>query len=448
MSNIDEQIDSLLSLGFYFNEELGMEAYKTSLRMFQNPEKHSIGSLISALGSFKLHNNEIIRFGKNTSTIAFDEYFIQNRISDILVELNRISNGTISFKIIDEFGPMINSNNSTFYNEFWGIKEESDTSYYSKPKEISNYFCRYEICDQLFEFDYQFFNPALILNPDFVANFCSKLEKIFYENNVNYFSISGEDITLFCVSQASQEVLANEPTVLLNKQLIKKYRKSEFQIQQEKIEQKKLKEQNEEFEFFSQGKINARVATKKEINLLENYKDKKLQEIIISFTGSTLLILMIVWGLNSEVLNLLPIRVTLWLFLGLAILFLFFVVYDIKIWLINRDLKQRKITKYVAIVRKVNHINGKTIIDLEKGVGPKYISEDYYLNLIKNDKIVITLFKESKMYLQLEKISRKEPSENRTQNSNVVLVTDKCPTCFAIVKENDYKCPECGIKFI
>lgn len=428
------RINYLISLGFDYNLPDGYDYLISNLKRYSRleDENYPLWLIIRSMGDAHIVDNTLKRYSTNVATIVYDQFFINNKISDIFLELQRISTHKFEFEVIKEFGST--ESDKDFWKEF---DNRQGKSYFE---------CTYKINNQEFSIRYHFLDYNwLYLNPEFIEEICEKLDKLFFELNINYFS--EEFITFFSLPQSSQEELSKDPTVFLNKQLVKKYRKSDFQIQQEKIEQEKLRLQNEELESFAQGKINIRTATKKELNLLEKYKAKKSQDVIISFIGSILLIMLLVWGLHTEALNILPVRVILWLFLSLAILFPLFVVFDSKIWLINKDVKEKKITRVNARVKKVHHLNGKTIINLERGVGLKYIIEDFYRNIQKQDEIVLTVFKECRMYLEYEKINRKQPSAPISKNSNVVLVTDQCPACFAPVGEKDFTCRECGLKF-
>lgn len=437
-AHIQHKIDYLISLGFDYNLNHGGEwliSYLEQYHVIDN-ENYPLWLIIREMGNTTIVDKDLKHFSKNISTIGYEDFFFYHRISDILLELNRISNGAITFKVIDEFEPVFNYDNTINNHDFKDV--------INMPNGITMYNCKYEICGQLFDFDYHFTTfESTVLNPDFLDELLSKLDHIFLENNINYFS--EEFITFFQLPQHSQEALIE--TVFLNKDLIKKYRKTEFQKKQEKILNDKIRSERERHDSFLQGLVDTRFATKEEIERLIDYKKQKLIDITITTIMSTAFIGLIIWGLNTELLNILPIQVVLWFFFVLTVCFVLFVIYDSNIWLINKDLKERQIERLRGIVSKVYKIEGKNYISLKKSLGIKNLIFDGFLYVHKGDEIILHVFQQSRVYIELGGVNR--PKSNKAQNpsSNIVIVTDKCPACYAMLKETDFVCPECGLSF-
>ena len=44
-------------------------------------------------------------------------------------------------------------------------------------------------------------------------------------------------------------------------------------------------------------------------------------------------------------------------------------------------------------------------------------------------------------------VNKPKSNQTKSQSSNIVIVTDKCPACSAMLRETDFVCPECGLSF-
>ena len=437
-THIDQKIDYLISLGFDYNLNDGGEWLISYLEQNHDidDENFPLWLIIREMGNTFIVDMNLEKFGKNISTIRYGDFFFYHRISDILLELHRISSGAITFKVIDEFEPIYNFDNKIINHDFKDV--------INKPNGITMYNCKYEICGQLFDFEYHFNTyESTVLNPDFVDELCGKLDHLFLENNINY--LSEEFITFFQLPQHSQEAL-NE-TVFLNKDLIKKYRKTEFQKKQEKILNDKIRIERERNDSFLQGLVDTRFATKEEINTLINYKNQKLTDITISTIMSAGILGLIIWALNTEILNILPIQLFLWFFFVLTICFAFFVLYESKIWLINRDLDEKQIERLRGTVSRVYKIKGKTYIRLKKSLGIKNLFFDGFLYVHKGDEVILNVFQQSRFFIELGGVNKPKSNQTKSQSSNIVIVIDNCPACSAMLRETDFVCPECGLSF-
>jgi hypothetical protein len=363
-------------------------------------ENYPLWLIIREMGNQTLVDENLQRFSQNISTIVYGDFFFNNKLSKILFELQQITNGAISYQVIDEFDSLYNPDGTLTSGDFWEKINKSNG--------ISSYKCKYEICEQPFEFDYHFYDPvSTYLNPEFVDVFCEKLDNIIFENNINYFS--EEFITFFQLPQKAQEKLNEDPSAFLNKNLIKKFRKNEFEKKQKKLLNEKAIKEKERLKLFLLGQVSTRFATKEEIARLENYKRKKTVELIQVIVFSTILTSLIIWGLSVEVLKIVPVQAILWILLLAVTWFTVFVINESKIRLIKKDLKERHIERRSGIISSVYKGSGKTVVRLKKGTKPSsFIAYNEYWNLSKGNEIVFDVFHKSKVFSNLVEIKSRK----------------------------------------
>lgn len=392
----------MISLGFDYNLKNGRNWLISYLESYHDieDENYPLWLIIREMGNQTMIDKKLQRFSQNISTIVYEDFFFNNKLSRILSELQQISKGAISYRVIDEFDALYNSDGTLTSVDFWERTNQ--------PNGISSYKCKYEICGQPFEFDYHFYEPrSTYLNPEFLTELCAKLDEIIFENNINYFS--EEFITFFQLSQRAQEKLNEEPSIFLNKDLIKKFRKTEFEKKREELLNEQAIKEAERLKLFLLGEVNTRLATKDEIKRLEDYKKKKSAELNQVIVFSTIVASLIIWGLNTEMLKIIPIQVFFWILLITIIWFTVFVMNESKIRLIKEDLKEKQIERRSGIVSSIHKGNRKTVVRLKKGTRPSnFTVYKEYLNLHEGNEVVFDVFHQSKVFSNLVEIKSKK----------------------------------------
>lgn len=402
MNQINNKIDYLISLGFDYNLKHGRNWLISYLEAYHDieDEHYPLWLIIREMGNQTIVDKKLQRFSKDITTIVYEDFFFTNKLSRILSELQQISKGAISYVVIDEFDALYNPDGSLTSDGFWERTNQ--------PNGISLYKCKYEICGQPFEFDYHFYEPrSTYLNPEFLTDLCAKLDEIIFENNINYFS--EEFITFFQLPQKAQEKLNEESSIFLNKDLIEKFRKTEFEKKREELLNEQAIKEAGRLKLFLLGEVNTRYATKEEIKRLEDYKKKKSAELNQVIIFSSILASLIIWGLNTEMLKIIPIQVFFWALLIAIIWFTIFVINESKIRLIKKDLKEKQIERRRGIVSSIYRTEGKTVVRLKKGARPSnFIAYNEYWNLNEGNEVVFDVFNQSKVFSNLVEIAPKK----------------------------------------
>ena len=402
MNHINHKIDYLISLGFDYNLEEGENWLISYLEDYHDieDENYPLWLIIREMGNQTIVDKKLQRFSQNVSTIVYEDFFFTNKLSNLLSELQQITNGAISYQVIDEFDALYHPDGALTNDGVWERTNQ--------PGGISSYKCKYEICGQAFEFDYLFYDPvSTYLNPEFVTDLCAKLDQIFFENNVNYYS--EEFITFFQLPQEAQEKLNDDSSAFLNKGLIKKFRKTEFEKKREQLLKEKAKKEEERLKLFLLGQSETRLATKEEITRLEDYKKRKSAELNQVIVFSTVLTGLIIWALNIELLKIMPIQVFFWGLLIAVIWFTIFVINESKLRLIKKDLEEQQIERRSGIISSIYKGNGRTVVRFKKGVRPsKFIAYDEYWHLNEGNEIVFDVFHKSKVFSNLVEIKSKK----------------------------------------
>lgn len=398
MKQIDNRIDYLISLGFDYNLKSGHSWLISYLDNYHDieDENYPLWLMIREMGNRTIVDNELQRFSANVSTIVYEDFFFNNKLSGVLAELEHITNGVISYKVLDEFDPLYNHDGTIANNEFWDRIHQPDG--------VSSYSCRYEICGRSCEFDYPFYDPRpTYLNPEFITELCATLDDLIFDNNVNYFS--EEFITFFQLPQKAQEILSEDHGVSLNKDLIKKFRRTDFEKKRDKLRQEKEKRAEERRRLFLSGKVNTRFATKEELARLEAYKKKKKTELVQVIVFAALLSGLVAWGLTVDMLKIRPFQASFWILLIAILCFVTFVAKESKIGLINKDLKEREVERCRGVISTVHKGKDRTVVRFNKGSTPKsFLVYSEYKDLEEGNEIIFDVFYKSKVFADLVEV--------------------------------------------
>ena len=186
IKNHTAKIIDLINLGIDFNWEfLGDE--KSGLlcglrgNSIDNDSEYWI--VLREMGrKFRFRTDNTFRsapYSKNVSTIIYEDYLRDNKLSYIFEEFNRITNGKINFQVIDEFNPLQDATGKENDPEFWNYSE------YVKGN--INYLCKYLINGKFLEIEYCFSGvPTYHLNGDFIIRLIKALKDIFLENDISF----------------------------------------------------------------------------------------------------------------------------------------------------------------------------------------------------------------------------------------------------------------------
>jgi hypothetical protein len=215
ITKLQEKILELQALGFDFDTKL-LGDEKNGLAFELKNYSNEVGDIdlwiiIRGLGNpcFWFDGKPVTdnkRYSKNTATIIYDQYFLNNSLSYIFEELKRITNGKFEYQIIKEFGTTEND------KEFWK---------HTDGEQIKDYFdCEYIIGEKPFKVKYDFFKPDwTYLEPKFLSIFIKSNFDYLKSMDVNYLEPE-EFITFFCINKKNQEILKNKPNVFINTDLI------------------------------------------------------------------------------------------------------------------------------------------------------------------------------------------------------------------------------------
>ena len=82
-------------------------------------ENYPLWLIIREMGNQTIVDKKLQRFSQNVSTIVFEDFFFNNRLSRILFELQQVSNGAIRYQVIDEFDALYDSDGTIINRSFW-----------------------------------------------------------------------------------------------------------------------------------------------------------------------------------------------------------------------------------------------------------------------------------------------------------------------------------------
>ena len=390
MNHIDTKIEYLQSLGINFNLSEGREWLLSNLEQYHNidDKDYPLWLILREFGNTFIVSSSHKAFSNNTSTIIFEDFFLYNKLSRILSELQRISNGAISYKVIHEFEPVYNTDHSRSSESIWG-----------EYKSTSPIKCTYEICGQIMAFDYNFLDgQPTILNSEFVDQLCSKLDVVFLDNNINY--LYEESITFFRTSQENQETLYSIPTLHLNKNLVRKYRKTNHQTTLPITDA--LHYSHNESKYVWSKVDNTRIATPTEIRKLQEYKKSKTTEFILVVMLCLAIGALIIWLSHFEMLNNSIGKLVLYPILILLAAAIVFVYIQLKLKAIKADLQEKHIKRLKGVVLEIFRYDGKTIIEMNKECDVKKLIIDRNIRDVQEgNEITFEVFKASKVFSKL-----------------------------------------------
>lgn len=400
MNPIHNKIDHLISLGLNFDIDKGKDWLIANLEEYHDldDENYPLWLIVREMGNTSIVDKDLNEFSSNVSTFLFEDFFFYNKLSSIFSELNRISNEAITYKVIKEFGPLYNTKHSRSTETIWDKHNESLPGNAEKMPEVT---CIYEICGHEYKFDYNFFKgEPTVLNSEFIDQLSSKLEDLFIKANINFYS---EDfITFFSTSQYNQELLAEEPTFLLNKQLIKKYRKPVKEEQTETRE--KLDNQVDRYSGSDPLK---RLATKNELHRLENHRKDKVKEFILVSMLCLVFSIALIWLMNTQLFEMPFFYFSSCVLLGLIVFYIIFVFSKMKLKSIKKDLAEKKVKKIEGIISDIFQYSGKTIVDLDEDCEVRKIIIDRYVSNLKiGNEIVFEVFDASNVFLRISSVNQ------------------------------------------
>jgi hypothetical protein len=214
LNKLKEKILELQELGFDFDADL-LGDDKNGLVNELKSYSDEVGEIdlwliIREFGNscFWLDGKPIIndrRYSKNTSTIIYEQYFLNYSLSYVFEELKRITNGKFEYEVIKEFGTTEND------KEFWKHLDE---------KQGDDHFdCEYIIGKKPVNIRYNFFKPDwTYLEPNFLTMFIKNNLDYIKSLNVNYLEPE-EFMTFFCINKENQRLLKNKPSIFINNDL-------------------------------------------------------------------------------------------------------------------------------------------------------------------------------------------------------------------------------------
>ncbi|MCI5081234.1 MAG: hypothetical protein MRY78_06080 [Saprospiraceae bacterium] len=206
METIKEVLSKIKQIGIDFDMKLIGDVrtggFLRQINEYDFEGEKSNWLVLREMGTFctRLDNKEYQkRYSDDVSTIIFEQYFLYNKISYLFEELNRITKGSFKYEVIDEFQPIYNSNNEVIKQEFWANLD--------RLKGNSEYICKYLIMGKKTEILYKFEKWSWTsLNPDFIVELLSIIEKDLVELNINCL-VPEEFITFVLCNESAKSQL-------------------------------------------------------------------------------------------------------------------------------------------------------------------------------------------------------------------------------------------------
>jgi hypothetical protein len=185
METAKEIISKIMEIGIDFDMKLiGDEktgGFLKQINEYESGDGIANWIILREMGTFCFWLNNTThqeKYSNDVTTIIFEQYFLYNKISYLFEELNRITRGLFEFEVVDEFKPIYDSNSEVIKQDFWDNLDSLQGN--------SEYICKYVIMGKKTEIRYKFNKWSWTsLNPDFIEELLSIIEKDLLKLNVN-----------------------------------------------------------------------------------------------------------------------------------------------------------------------------------------------------------------------------------------------------------------------
>ncbi len=186
MQSLQEKITTLKSFGIKLNStEITDIQEILALYEAESDEYPEYWLIIRELGGVSFHSQKPEHLSSNLSTIVYEDFISHFPPSQILKELERISNGAFKYRVVNEFA--------------W------DPAYFVNPN--ANKTLEYIVKEKELKYQYVPYKyDHGTLNAEWLFQLLNDLQDYLYELNINY-QVNDDSVTFVCLSKENQKKL-------------------------------------------------------------------------------------------------------------------------------------------------------------------------------------------------------------------------------------------------